>query len=197
MLSHRGLGLGWELIKGGWLSCSLAKMPSGRLHLSSRAGREGGQAALPALWLPPYPQEGFGPIPPDLANLPLWRLPGWSRPLVPPRKESDWWGSCRTTHKASPLGRHAGGDLRVPCTWLACLRSAWCSSAPGGGGTLLISFFPKGVCWGQLCTPDPGHQGRAPELSGWQGPLTFGWSCHPSRPGCARSRTGADPSPHL
>ena len=46
-------------------------------------------------------------------------------------------------------------------------------------------------CWDCLFIPGPGRQGPAPELSGWQGPLTFGWLCHSSRPGCARSRTGA------
>lgn len=71
--------------RGGRLSCSLAKKPSGRLPLSSGVG-EGGRTALPALWPPPYPSGGLWAHPPPPLQPVSLETP-WLVPPSGPSKE--------------------------------------------------------------------------------------------------------------
>lgn len=94
--------------RGGRLARSLARMTSGRLHLSGEVGREGGlQLSNP--WHPAAPLGGTHVLQPPLC-------PSGDSPAGPPLLFS--WerkpGRCQTTQAVSPLGRHLREGLGSP-----------------------------------------------------------------------------------
>lgn len=156
----------------------------------AESGGRGACSSL-ALCTPRPPWEGPCPSAP---NLSFRRLPS--------RSSSSLLLGKKVGELPDHPGRQPSGAASRGRTWEFRVTrespglSPSLGGGPGGERTLLI--FSRQCPLGLSPHSWPSQQGQAPQQpSGRWGCLTFGWSCHPSRPGGAQSRTGADPSPHL